>query len=75
MTDALWPDSDGDAAEQALRDVASYCAEIAPKHEQAVRLETVICLDALTLWADCWRFGPAPPTSRGMTDRVSCNVS
>ena len=70
VTDALWPDSDGDAAEQALRTTLHRLRKLL-KHEQAVRLEDRhLHLDPLTLWADCLAFDRATHLP-GMTDRVS----
>ena len=56
ITDALWPDTEGDAADQALRTTLHRLRKLL-KHEQAVRLEDrQLHLDPRLLWADCLAF-------------------
>ena len=56
VTDALWPDNDGDAADQALRTTLHRLRKLL-QHEQAVRLEDRhLHLDPRYLWADCLAF-------------------
>lgn len=53
VADALWQDSDGDAADQALRTTLHRLRKLL-RHEQAVRLEDRhLHLDPRYLWADC----------------------
>ena len=56
ITDALWPETEGDAADQALRTTLHRLRKLL-RHEQAVRLEDRhLHLDPRTLWADCLAF-------------------
>jgi DNA-binding SARP family transcriptional activator len=59
ITDALWPDSDGDAADQVLRTTLHRLRKLL-RHEQAVHLEDRhLHLDRRYLWADCLVFDSA----------------
>ena len=56
LTDALWPDADGDAAAQALRTTLHRLRKLL-QHEQAVRLEDHrLSLDPGYIWVDCLAF-------------------
>lgn len=56
VTDALWPDNDGDAADQALRTTLHRLRKLL-RQEQAVLLEDRhLHLDPRYLWADCLAF-------------------
>jgi len=53
VTDALWPDNDGDAADQALRTTLHRLRKLLLS-DQAVRLENrQLHLDPRHVWADC----------------------
>ncbi|MDF0673956.1 MAG: BTAD domain-containing putative transcriptional regulator [Nitrospira sp.] len=74
VTDALWPDAEGDAAAQALRTTLHRLRKLL-QHEQAVRLEDrQLFLDPRYIWADCLRFeravAQADMTDRGALERV-----
>ena len=56
LTDALWPDADGDAAAQALRTTLHRLRKLL-QHEQSVRLEDrQLSLDPGYIWVDCFAF-------------------
>ena len=56
LTDALWPDADGDAAAQALRTTLHRLRKLL-QHEQAVRHEDrQLSLDPGYIWVDCLAF-------------------
>jgi ATP/maltotriose-dependent transcriptional regulator MalT/DNA-binding SARP family transcriptional activator len=56
VSDALWPDADGDAAAQALRTTLHRLRKLL-KHEQVVRLEDrQLSLDFRYIWIDCLAF-------------------
>lgn len=59
VTDALWPEGEGDAADQALRTTLHRLRKLL-RHEQAVRLEDRhLHLETRWLWADCLAFDRA----------------
>lgn len=59
VTDALWPEAEGDAADQVLRTTLHRLRKLL-RHEQAVRLEDRhLHLDTHWLWADCLAFDRA----------------
>ncbi len=59
VTDALWPDSDGDAADQALRTTLHRLRKLL-RYERAVHLEDRhLHLDPRYLWVDCLAFDSA----------------
>lgn len=59
VTDALWPDTEGDAADQALRTTLHRLRKLL-QEDRAVRLEDRhLSLDARYLWADCLAFDRA----------------
>jgi DNA-binding SARP family transcriptional activator len=59
LTDALWPDAEGDAADQALRTTLHRLRKLL-QYEQAVRIEDRhLHLDPRWLWADCLAFDRA----------------
>ena len=73
VADALWPDSEGDAADQALRTTLHRLRKLL-RHEEAVRLEDrQLHLDARYLWADCLAFDRAAHHPR-LADRDSLRV-
>lgn len=56
LTDALWPDSGGDAAEQAFRTTLHRLRKLL-KYEQAIRLEDRhLFFDSNYIWVDCIAF-------------------
>jgi hypothetical protein len=56
VTDLLWPDSEGDAADQALRTTVHRLRKLL-QHERALRLEDrLLHLDPRYVWADCLAF-------------------
>ena len=70
VTDALWRDADGDAADQALRTTLHRLRKLL-KHEEAVRLENRhLQLDPRYVWADCLALDRVAHHPR-MTDRAS----
>jgi DNA-binding SARP family transcriptional activator len=70
VADALWQDTDGDAADQALRTTLHRLRKLL-QHEQAVRLEDRhLYLDPRYLWADCLAFDRIAHHPR-MADRSS----
>ena len=70
VTDALWPDTDGDASDQALRTTLHRLRKLL-RHDEAVTLEDRhLSLDAGTLWADSLAFDRAAHDPR-MADKVS----
>lgn len=70
ITDALWPDSGGNAAEQALRTTLHRLRKLL-RHEKAIRLEDKhLSLDPGYVWVDCMAFDRAIHHS-GMADRNS----
>lgn len=70
VTDALWPDADGDAAAQALRTTLHRLRKLL-QHEQAVRLEDrQLSLDPGYIWVDCYAFERAVIQAE-TADRVS----
>lgn len=70
ITDVLWPDSGGDAAEQTLR-TTLYRLRKLLKHEKAVRLEDRhLSLDLGYVWVDCIAFDRAA-CHPDMIDRLS----
>lgn len=59
VTDALWPNTEGDAADQALRTTLHRLRKLL-QEDRAVRLENRhLYLDARYLWADCLAFDRA----------------
>lgn len=59
VADMLWPDSEGDAADQTLRTTLHRLRKLL-QHEDAVRLENrQLHLDPRHLWADCLAFDRA----------------
>lgn len=69
VSDALWQDTDGDAADQALRTTLHRLRKLL-QHEQAVRLEDRhLYLDPRYLWADCLAFDRVAHHPR-MADRA-----
>ena len=59
VTDALWPEAEGDAADQALRTTLHRLRKLLG-HDQAVRLEDrLLHVDAQWMWADCLVFDRA----------------
>jgi LuxR family transcriptional regulator, maltose regulon positive regulatory protein len=59
ITEALWPDAEGDAAEQALSTTLHRLRKLL-KYEQAVRLEDRhISFDPNYIWIDCLAFNRA----------------
>ncbi|MEJ8849507.1 BTAD domain-containing putative transcriptional regulator [Variovorax rhizosphaerae] len=66
LTDALWPDAEGDAADQALRTTLHRLRKLL-RHEHAVRLQDrQLSLDTDWVWADCLVFDQAahlPPSN------------
>ena len=74
VTDALWPDAEGDAAAQALRTTLHRLRKLL-QYEQAVRLEDrQLFLDPRYIWADCLTFegavGQADVADRASLERV-----
>ncbi|TKB68496.1 MAG: hypothetical protein E8D52_05645 [Nitrospira sp.] len=70
LTDALWPEADGDTAAQALRTTLHRLRKLL-QHEQAVRLEDrQVSLDPGYIWVDCLAFEHAV-TQVGTADRAS----
>jgi ATP/maltotriose-dependent transcriptional regulator MalT/DNA-binding SARP family transcriptional activator len=70
VADALWPESEGDAADQALRTTLHRLRKLL-RHEEAVRLEArQLHLDPRCLWADCLAFDRAAHHP-GLADRGS----
>lgn len=70
LTDILWPDAEGDAAEQALKITLHRLRKLL-QHDQAVRLEDRhLSLDADYVWVDCMAFDRVAHHP-DMTDRVS----
>lgn len=69
VTDALWPDAEGDAAAQALRTTLHRLRKLL-QHEQAVRLEDrQLFLEPRYIWVDCLAFERAVAEA-GMADRA-----
>jgi DNA-binding SARP family transcriptional activator len=59
VADMLWPDSEGDAADQTLRTTLHRLRKLL-QHEEAVRLESrQLHLDPRCVWADCLAFDRA----------------
>lgn len=70
VTDALWPDAEGDTAAQALRTTLHRLRKLL-QHEQAVRLEDrQLFLDPRYIWSDCLTFERAVAQA-DMADRAS----
>lgn len=64
VTDALWPDTAGDAADQILRTTLHRLRKLL-RHEQVVRLEDRhLSLDPRHAWVDCVRFERASQLAR-----------
>ncbi|HRI38257.1 MAG TPA: bacterial transcriptional activator domain-containing protein, partial [Nitrospira sp.] len=56
VTEALWPDAEGDAAAQALKTTLHRLRKLL-QHEQAIRLEDrQLFLDPRYIWVDCLAF-------------------
>ncbi len=69
MTDALWPDAEGDAADQALRTTLHRLRRLL-RHEQAVQLtDRHLHLDTRWISADCLAFDRAARLP-GLTGRA-----
>ena len=73
VADALWPDSEGDAADQTLRTTLHRLRKLL-QHEEAVQLEDrQLHLDPRCLWADCLAFDRAAHHPQ-LTDRDSLRL-
>jgi len=54
LADALWPDADGDAAQQSFKTTLYRLRQLL-RHDQALRVENgCVSLDARYCWADVW---------------------
>lgn len=74
VTDALWPDAEGDAADQALRTTLHRLRKLLG-HDQVLRLEDRhLHLDPRLLWADCLAFDRAAHHPRTV-DRASLELA
>ncbi len=74
VTDALWSDAEGDAADQALRTTLHRLRKLLG-HDQVLRLEDRhLHLDPRLLWADCLAFDRAAHHPR-MVDRASLELA
>jgi DNA-binding SARP family transcriptional activator len=70
LTDALWPESGGDTAEQAFRTTLHRLRKLL-KHEQAIRMEDRhVSVDLGYVWVDCVAFDREAHLL-DMIDRVS----
>jgi LuxR family transcriptional regulator, maltose regulon positive regulatory protein len=70
LTDALWPDAEGDAAAQALRTTLHRLRKLL-QHEKAVQFEDrQLSLDSGYIWVDCLAFERAV-AQPDMADRSS----
>ncbi len=70
LIDVLWPDSEGDAGEQALRTTLHRLRKLL-QHDQSIRLEDRhLSVDLGYVWVDCLAFDCFAHHSN-MTDRVS----
>lgn len=74
IADALWPDTDGDAAGQALRTTLHRLRKLL-RHDAAVRIDDrMLSLEPSLVWADCLAFDRAfdraKPPDRGGLARV-----
>lgn len=70
VTDALWPDTDGDAADQVLRTTLHRLRKLL-RHDAAVRLEDRhLRLDPHIVWADCLAFDRAARQAPAALDKA-----
>lgn len=71
IIDALWPDSMGDAAEQALRTTLHRLRKLL-QHDQAIILEDKhLSLDSGYVWTDCGAFDHIAHHQSVTNDRIS----
>jgi len=64
LTDALWPDADGDAAHQSLKSAVHRLRRLLGVPEAVVYTESCVSLDPRYCWVDVWALDRLLPRDR-----------